>query len=432
MRRTNRWTRREFLRGAAAAAAAPYVMASSVLAGPGRRGANDRINVGCIGVQNMGGNHFRTLLGNPGVQVVAICDVDANIRRSRLDQAVAKYAQRQRSGTFKGPAACSDFRDVLARPDVDAVVVATPDQWHAPMTVAACKAGKDVYVEKPMTLTIREGHAMIAAARRHGRVVQVGTQRRSAGQFRHVCELVRNGRIGKLLRVETMISTRPTAPKPWSPQPVPPELDYDMWLGPAPWAPYTKDRCHYNFRFLRDYSGGEMTNTGAHWFDLAQWGIGADETGPVEIEGRGTHHASGLWDTFSRIHVEWTYANGVKLVCTNSGSNVKFVATEGWIEAYRYRADPPSVLTSRIGPDEIHLYPSRGSHMLNFLDCVRTRKDPAAPVEVGHRTATVCHVGNIAMTLRRKLTWDPVKEEFPGDDEANRMMWRPYRSCWTL
>jgi predicted dehydrogenase len=288
-----------------------------------------------------------------------------------------------------------------------------------------------VYVEKPMTLTLREGRAMIRAVRRHRRILQVGTQRRSSSNWRFACELVRNGRIGRLLRVETGIPTRPGEVMAWRPEPVPPELDYDLWLGPAPWAPYTTNRCHYNFRFIRDYSGGEMTNTGAHWFDIAQWGIGADETGPVEVQGTGAYHREGLWDSFHHVHVEWTYANGVKLLCTNTGS-VKFVGTEGWVQGDARQAEPASILKSTIGPDEIHLYPSRGSHMLNFLDCVRTRAEPAAPVEVGHRTAAVCHTGNIAMTLGRKLKWDPVREEFPGDEEANRMMWRPYRSPWHL
>jgi predicted dehydrogenase len=432
MGRKMRMTRRALLKGAATAAVgAPYVVPSSVLAAPSRRGANDRINVASIGIRNMGGGHLRTLLGNPDAQVVAICDVDEKIRTAGLQRALKAYAARKRDGLFKGTDGYNDFRDVMARGDIDAVVVAVPDQWHAPIAVAACRAGKDVYVEKPMTLTLREGRAMIRAVRRHRRILQVGTQRRSSSNWRFACELVRNGRIGRLLRVETGIPTRPGEVMAWRPEPVPPELDYDLWLGPAPWAPYTTNRCHYNFRFIRDYSGGEMTNTGAHWFDIAQWGIGADETGPVEVQGTGAYHREGLWDSFHHVHVEWTYANGVKLLCTNTGS-VKFVGTEGWVQGDARQAEPASILKSTIGPDEIHLYPSRGSHMLNFLDCVRTRAEPAAPVEVGHRTAAVCHTGNIAMTLGRKLKWDPVREEFPGDEEANRMMWRPYRSPWHL
>ena len=426
MRTPHRPGRRRFLKGALAAAAAPYVITSGALAAPGRRGANDRINIASVGIRNMGGGHLKALLGNGDVRVVAVCDVDSKIRQDGLDRAKAAY------GDAKVTEGYGDFRHVLARDDVDAVVVAVPDHWHAPISIAACQAGKDVYCEKPMTLTVREGRAMVDAVRRHGRVFQAGTQRRSDSNWRFACELVRNGRIGDLVKVETSVSTRPDKVMDWRPEPVPPELDYEMWLGPAPWRPYTKNRCHYNFRFIRDYSGGEMTNTGAHWFDVAQWGIGADETGPVEVEAAGRRHGEGLWDTFHHIHVEWTYASRAKLICTNSGPAVKFTGAEGWISGDARQAEPASILTSAIGPNDIRLYRTSRGHMGTFLHCMRTREDPSAPVEVGHRSATVCHIGNIAMTLQRKLTWDPVKEEFPGDDEANRLLWRPYRPPWRL
>ena len=422
----HRLGRRRLLKSALAAAAAPYVVGSGALAAPGRRGANDRINIGSIGIRNMGGGHLKALVRNGDVRVVAVCDVDSKIRQSGLASAKAAY------GDAKVTEGYGDFRDVLARDDVDAVVIAVPDHWHAAMSIAACRAGKDVYCEKPMTLTVREGRAMVDAVRRHGRVFQTGMQRRSDSNWRFACELVRNKRIGELVKVETSISTRPDRVMDWQAEPVPPELDYEMWLGPAPWQPYTKNRCHYNFRFIRDYSGGEMTNTGAHWFDIAQWGIGADETGPVEVEGSGRYHAEGLWDTFHHIHVEWTYASRVKLICTNSGPAVTFTGTEGWVSGDGRSAEPASILTSAIGANDIRLYRTSRGHMGTFLHCMRTREDPSAPVEVGHRTATVCHIGNIAMTLQRKLTWDPVKEEFPDDDEANRLLWRPYRQPWRL
>ena len=432
MRVRKRVTRRGFLKGlAAGAAGAPYVLTSPVLAAPGRRGANDRIQIANIGVRNMGGGHLKTLLGDPNVQVVAVCDVDRKIREAGVKRAEAAYAQRTRAGAFRGTVGCNDFRAVMAREDIDAVVIATPDQWHAPLSVAAMESGKDVYVEKPMTLTIEEGRVMAQVAERYGRVLQVGSQRRSGSRNRRACELVRNGRIGKLLRVECGVPIRPAGALSWKPQPPPPELDYDLWLGPAPWQPYHPMRCHYNFRFVRDYSGGEMTNFGAHYFDIAQWGIGADGSGPVEIVGKGEYHAEGLWDTFHHVHVEYTYAGGEKLLVRNGGGT-RFVGTEGWIDADSLRCRPASIATSRIGPDGIHLYRSDGSHMGNFLRCMRTRQRTAATVEIGHRSATVCHLGNLAMILQRKLTWDPVKEEFPGDDEANRMRWRPYRSPWHL
>jgi predicted dehydrogenase len=423
-------TRREFLKGAAVAAvAAPYVIASPARLG---RGANDRINVACIGVKNKGGGHLRALLGREDVQVVAVCDVDRKVRQGALEQAKRAYGDGRRSGTFRGTAGYNDFRRVMARDDVDAVVIATPDHTHALISLAAIRAGKDVFVEKPMTLTVREGRVMVEAVRRYGRVLQVGSQRRSSGRHRFACELVRNGRIGRLLRVETHIPVRPASPQPWSPEPVPDGFDYELWLAPAPWKPYTTRRCHYNFRFIRDYSGGEMTNFGAHFFDVGQWGIGADETGPVAVEGAGQRHATGLYDTFHHVRVEWTYADGVKMGCTTPGKGTKFIGTEGWIDADSLTAEPESILTSKIGPNEIHLYRARTGHMGNFLECVRTRREPSAPVETGHRSATVCHIGNIAMELGRRLRWDPAREEFPGDDEANRLTWRPYRSPWRL
>ena len=432
-KRHKRVTRRRFLRGTAAAAlGTPYVVTSSALGAGGVASASERITVACIGVRNKGGGHLRTLLGNASVQVVAVCDVDRTVRRQALNRAEGAYAKRAAGGSFKGVAAFNDFREVCARDDIDAVVVATPDQTHAPIGVAAMRAGKDLYVEKPLTLTIREGRIMAETARLYGRVVQVGSQRRSSRRHCFVCELVRNGRIGKLLRVETKIPIRPAQPMPWSPEPVPDGLDYDLWLGPAPFAPYTRNRGHYNFRFVRDYSGGEMTNFGAHYFDIAQWGIGADDSGPVEVEGTGRRWSAGLWDTFHHVHVEWTYANGVKLVCDNAGGETKFIGTDGWIEADSLRAEPESILSSKIGENETRLYRVTGSHMLNFLECVRTRRTPSASVEIGHRSAAVCHMGNIAMTLGRKLRWDPAGEEFPDDAEANRMTWRPYRAPWTL
>ena len=426
-------TRRGFLRGTAAAAVgAPYVLTSAALGAAGIAAASERIAVACIGVRNKGGGHLKALLGNGSAQVVAVCDVDERVRRQALNRARGAYAGRSPGGTFDGIEGCGDFRDVCGRGDVDAVVVATPDHTHAVISVAAMKAGKDVYVEKPMTRTIPEGRVMADVARRRQRVVQVGSQRRSSRRHCFVCELVRNGRIGKLLRVETSLPIRPAQPMPWSPEPVPKGFDYDLWLGPAPWRPHTRSRCHYNFRFVRDHSGGEMTNFGAHWFDLAQWGIGADDGGPVEVEGTGRSWPTGLWNTFHHVHVEWTYANGVKLIATSGAGGTRFIGTDGWVDADGRAAQPESILRSEIGPDETRLYRVATSHLVHWLDCIRTREEPSASVETGHRTATVCHLGNLAMVLGRRLRWDPVREEFPGDDEANRLTRRPYRSPWTL
>ena len=369
---------------------------------------------------------------------MAVCDVDAKhceAARAKIDAMSGK----------RGCAAYGDFREVLARDDVDAVVVATPDHWHVPIAAAAIKAGKAVYVEKPLSVAIREGRILADLVARYGAILQVGSQQRSPEyeKFTRACELVRNGRIGRLQTVKVEIVTRPGSEKPWAPQPVPKELDYEMWLGPAPWAPYHKDRCHYNFRFVSDYSGGDVTNWGAHHLDIAQWAIGADASGPLEVEGRGKRLTTGLHDVFYDVNVDFTFPDGVKVELRSGGEdvgtgNVRLVGTEGWILVSRERMDaqPKTLLTSRIKPDEIHLAPAGGAttHMGIWLDCVRARnaKGLNAPVEVSHRSATLCHLANMAMELGRKLKWDAAREQCIDDDEANRMTWRAMREPWRL
>jgi len=416
------------MRAAAATIAAPYVVPSSVF---GATAPSNRITFGCIGVGGQGSGHLGNLIGNNEAQVLAVCEVDTGRRekaRARVEQA---YAARSPSGSYQGCVGYNDFRELLARKDIDAVTVVTPDHWHALISIAAMKAGKDVYCEKPLTLTIAEGRAIADVQKRYGRIFQTGAQRRSSPRCRRACELVRNGFIGKLLRVEVGVGLRPTAPCLDKPEPVPPGFDYDMWLGPAPWAPYTTKRCHYNFRFVRDYSGGEMTNFGAHFLDLAQWGIGADDSGPVEIEGKGEYFADGIWDTFAKVNITYTYANGVKLICTSNRHGCRFFGTEGWVDGDTGATEPKSIATAVIPPGGVRLYESN-SHMGNFLACIRSRRPTVSPAEVGHRTCTVCHLGNIAMTLERPLKWDPVKERFVNDPEADRLLYRPMRGPWHL
>jgi predicted dehydrogenase len=429
----SRLTRRGFLKGAAGIAlAAPYIASAASLGAGPRLSPSERIHVGCIGVGNQGGGHLGGLVKNGEAQVVAVCDVDAARRDAAANLANKTYADEFKSASYHGCDGYNDFREVLGRPDVDAVVVTTPDHWHAPIAIAAARAGKDIYCEKPMTLTIADGRAMVEAVRRYGRVFQTGSQRRSQAEIRHMCELVRNGRLGRLHTVRVTIATNnKTCPPTWSAEPVPPGFDYDLWLGPAPSEPYHALRCHYTFRFILDYSGGQMTNWGAHYIDVAQWGIGADDSGPVEIEGRAEWPRQGLFNTATRVDFTCTYANGVKLVGTTGPGHTRFEGTKGWISEGR-EAEPKSLLQSAIAPGELHLYEARGGHMGNFLECVRKRQDPSAPVEVGHRSATVCHLGNIAMLLGRKLRWDPAAEKFVNDDEANRMISRPMRAPWRL
>jgi predicted dehydrogenase len=426
-------TRRAFLRGASATAlAAPAIVSARSLGAEGARAASDRVGVASIGINNMGGNHLRGLVRNGDVQMVALCDVDYNVLEAAAKTADQAYAERKRSGTFTGCFQARDFREVLDRPDVDAVVIAVPDHWHIAIATAACEAGKDVYCEKPLTLTIEQGKKMIRTVRRTGRVFQTGTQRRSWATARHICELVRNGRLGKVQRMTCGVGGWNRRCEPtWTPEPVPPELDYDMWLGPAPWEPYHHLRCHYSFRFIMDYSGGQLTNNGAHWADIGQWALGADGSGPVEVEGTCEWPESGLFTVPRNINVTATYANGAQVNFRDSGGSPTFYGTEGWVSLDN-KADPPGLLNSVIGADEVRLYRSRGNHMDNFLECVRTRREPAAPVEVGHRSATVCHLGVIAMRLGRKVRWDPAAERFPDDAEAERLADRAMRAPWQV
>jgi len=422
-------TRRSFLQGAAAGClAAPWVMTSGTSNAGQLAAPSDRITTALIG---SGGRGQQIIAG--ASPVLAVCDVDAKHRETAREHINARAGNRD-------CVAYGDYRDVLARGDIDAVVIATPDHWHAVIAAEAVRAGKAVYLEKPLSLTIREGRLLADVVRRYRGILQVGSQQRSDEKFIRACELVRNGRIGQLQSVTVEIPTRSGSDKPWSPQPVPPELDYDMWLGPAPWAPYHHDRCHYQFRFITDYSGGDVTNWGAHQLDIAQWGIGADRSGPVEVRGYGKRNATGLHDVFYDVHVDYTYTNGVQLHLRSGGNGVRFQGADGWVYVSRSRldAEPKSLLTSRIGPDEIHLARppegSGGTHMGVWFHTIRTRNTQQlnAPVEIGHRSATLCHLANIAMTLGRGLQWDPEEERFSDDEQANRMTWRPMRQPWRI
>jgi len=414
-------SRRNFLKGGATAVAVPMIVPASVF---GATAPNNRIVMGSIGVGGQGTGNMKGFMAKKDAQVVALCDVDRAHREKA--NAVAK---------LPASALYNDFRELLARGDIDAVCVSTPDHWHAIASIAAMKAGKDVYCEKPLTLTIAEGRAMVRTARRYGRILQTGSQQRSDAKFRQACEIVRNGLIGDLKTVYVDIpGNNRQNPIGWKPEPVPEGFDYDFWLGRAPWAPYHHMRCHYTFRFILDYSGGQMTNWGAHYLDIAQWGLGADDSGPVRIKGKGKFPKEGLFTTAVEADIEYTYANGVKLILHQGrGGNTRFVGTQGYVSVNRSRieAEPKSVLDFRPGPNDVRLYRSN-DHKQNFLDCVRTRKEPVCPPEVGHRSASVCHLGNISMLLDRELQWDPRRERFIGDSEAQGMVSRAIRAPWRL
>jgi predicted dehydrogenase len=408
-------------------------------------GANppsNRITVGCIGVGRMGLGDLREIMGFKQAQIIAVCDVDSKRAKHAQQLVENHYAVQRQNGTYKGCANCGDFRDLVARKDIDAVSIVTPDHWHALPALAAAKAGKDIFLQKPLTLTIEEGRLLSNTVRRYGRIFQVGSQQRSESNFRFGCELVRNGRIGKLKTVKVGFGTDPaTGPQP--PMPVPEGLDYNMWLGPAPWAQYSEMRVHPQKDYGRpgwlrisDYGSGMITGWGSHHNDIAQWGMGTEYTGPIEIKGQAEYPNDGLWDVHGAFSIEYTYANGVKVICADTGKNkqgILFEGTEGWVYVKRGHIDanPKPLLTSTIGPDEIHLYKSN-DHKANFLGCIKTRNETVAPVEVGHRSCTVCLLGEIAMRLGKKLKWDPERERFTNDDQANRMLSRPMRSPWHL
>ena len=431
--------RRKFLTRAAGisagAIAAPYFVRASALGAGDTIAPSDRITMGCIG-NGSRGKHVLTkeLLENSKAQVLATCDV-ARWRQHEARDAVNQKQGNQDCTTY------DDFRELLARSDLDAVMISTPDHWHTPIAIAAARAGKDIYLEKPVSTTVAEGRALADTVRQYGRVFTTATINRSYPAARRAVELVRNGRIGKLHTIDVVLPSSKGIeetnaeigiPKP---EPIPDGFDYDMWLGPAPWVPYNGNRVFWMFRYCSDYSGGYMTDWGAHTLDLAQWGNGTQLSGPVEIEGQGYRPPTGLYDVHTRFDVTYKYDNGVKVVVKDGDQHIRFVGTDGWVEfgtsPTDFDASSEEIKNSEIGPDEIHLYRSE-DHTDNFLTCVRNRAETAAPVEVAHRSATMCHLGIIAMDVGKKLKWDSDAERFTNSETANRMLAKSMRSPWTL
>lgn len=427
-------TRRQFVRGAAATAfVAPYIVPSLSSSAAARPAPSNRITMAQIGCGGMGRGDLHNFLQADEVQVLAVCDVDTEHREAARRAVEERYAANTAHGVYRGCDAYNDFREVLARDDIDAIVQSTPDHWHALIITGAARAGKDIYGQKPLSLTINQGRVMSDAVRRYGCIFQTGSQQRSNDRFRFACELVRNGRIGKVHTVTCGLPTTPTRDNP-PPSPVPEGFDYDMWLGPAPSAPYCEGRTHWNFRWILDYSGGQVTDWGAHHIDIAHWGLGLMNTGPVEVEGKGEFPADGLWNAATNYRFTCTYKSGVRIVVTNSFENgVKWEGPDGWVFVSRGRIDahPKSLLEEKFGPREVHL-PRSTDHYRHFLECVKTRREPIAPIEQAHRTITVAHLGNIAMLLGRKVRWNPDREQFINDAQAQRMTDRAMREPWRL
>ncbi|MDG2521129.1 Gfo/Idh/MocA family oxidoreductase [Caulobacter segnis] len=447
--------RRLLIQGLGAAALGfPAIVPSTVF---GENAPSNRINVGVIGAGRIARIHdMPETWKYDHAQVLAVCDVDS--KRVEAGKALVNETYSKKLGRpWDGAVGYGDYRQMLASKDIDAVIIATPDHQHAIPTVHAVRAGKDVYLQKPAALTIAEGRYLSDAVAATDRIVQIGSQQRSLNpwpQFHRACELVRNGRIGELKHVEVGLPGDPSGPE--APQmPVPPNLDYDAWLGSTPEAYYTEMRVHPQASFDRpgwlrceQFGAGMITGWGAHHVDTAHWGMDMEHSGPVEVWGSAQFPTSGLWDVHGTFLTHARYANGVTMDISGDFPNgVKFIGTKGWIFVTRdggvtasdpaagaakgLTASDPKILTSVIGPNEVRLYRSKEQHG-NWLDSIRTRKPPAAPVELGHRATSTCLVHHAAMKLKRPLKWDPKAERFIGDDEANALLSRPQRKGYSF
>jgi predicted dehydrogenase len=455
-RRTHTTTRRDFLATAGKGlllAGFPAIVPASVF---GVNAPSNRINVGAIGTGRISRGHdLPGIWKYDAARIMAVCDLDSHRVRDAVTL-VNGYYTRKTGKPYDGVTGYAQYRDLLANKDVDAVVISTPDHWHALIAMDAVAAGKDVYLQKPASLTIAEGRALSDAVRRTDRIFQIGSQQRSTPQFRYAAELVRNGRIGRLTAVEVGLPGDPAGDEE-PVMPVPANLNYDMWLGSTPLVPYTEKRVHPQTGYGRpgwlrceQFGAGMITGWGAHHIDSAHWGMGTELTGPVEVWGSAEFPAKGLWNVHGPFKTEALYADGVRMTVSGDFPNgIKFIGTDGWIFVSRgnetvtasdpvarlkdpqaLAASDPTILTSVIGPNEIHLYESKDHHG-NWLDCIKSRQPPIAPVEVSHRACSACLLHHIAMKAKRKLFWDPVRERFRNDAAANALLSRPQRPPYT-
>lgn len=444
-------SRRQFLKtaGALAAGAAvgPMILPRSIF---GANAPSNRITMGFIGMGRQA--HAANVPGFielPEVQIVAVCDVDSWRLDAAKKQAEDYYAKKSPGGTYKGCATFKDFRELLARRDIDAVMISSPDHWHAPIAIAALKAGKDVSLEKPITRYIHEGRIIAGLALKHKRVFRVDSEFRSLEPMHRAAELVRNGRIGKLHTMRTGSPREGFPPESEDVTPVPADLDYDLWLGPAPQVPYIQKRVHaprdLNSRpgWMRnlDYCDGMITNWGTHLNDIAQWGANTERTGPVEIKATGKFHDGKVWNVLESFEAWYRFANGIELFYQMGEPHVRFEGDKGWIQVNyiadklhpdRLQASDPAILKEKIGPEEIH-FPLK-SEKQDFIDAVICRGQTLEDAEVGQRTTSLCHLAHICIQLGGvKLRWNPEKERFPDNDDANKLINRPpMRAPWKL
>jgi len=427
-------SRRTFLKQASqttcAALGLPYMVRASALGKPGITPPSGRITVGAIGIGDQGTRDLKGFLELPDVRIIAVCDVNRQARRRGQKLVNDKY----------GNSDCHvyhDYRQMLQRKDMDAVSVVTPYHWHSLMGLAAARAGKDIFMEKPIALSLQEGKMLRETVNRYTRVFQLGTQQRSNSSFRLACELVLNGRIGEVHTIKVGTSHGLTTPNQPA-MPIPDWLDYDRWVGPASWSPYTENKMQRGFHEnISDYSLGMIHCWGIHHLDIAQWGSGNEHTGPAEIEGTGTFPTDGLCDCLLDWDVNMKFTNGVTVNFTDSQKNehgIRFEGDEGWLFVNRrtLTAEPKSLLKEQIGTDE-HRLPVSNNHFQNFLDAVRTRQRPVSPIDVAVRSDTLCHLSYIAVVLGCQLRWDPVQERVIGNDRANQLLaTRSMRSPWHL
>ncbi|HAR65251.1 MAG TPA: gfo/Idh/MocA family oxidoreductase [Lentisphaeria bacterium] len=439
MKKKNNVTRRSFLKqsvtAAGAAWAGPMVLRAETLGNAAKAAANSRIGIGFIGTGLIAKGHLKSFASMKEVQAVAACDV----RQSKLDSALKILKGKGATSVMATP----HYEEVLDNPDVDIVCIATPDHWHAAIAIAAMKAGKDVYVEKPMTLTIEEGKAVLAAEQKYGRIVQVGSQQRSSVYFRKAAELVRNGMIGDVKEIYAQLGRMPQPPQNAPVKPVPDGLDYDLWLGPAPFHDYTDHRTLSKYgggwRCYWDYGNRKFGDWGAHHYDIIQWALGRDDTGPVEFipkgyEGSGYHHyryADGT--TVWRDRKPPRGQESVAEEKPKKEPSIRFIGSEGEVHASRVMFDtlPKELRRHRFTENDIQLYESK-NHRQNFVDSVVSRKPPICPASVGHRTGTICQLAGIAERLGRPIKWDPNAEQIVGDSEAKAMQDRPRREGYEL
>lgn len=426
-------SRRDFLKNAGLGIAAFSIVPRFVLGGNGYTAPSDKITIGFIG-----NGKQCTILGNPflelnDVQIVANSDVDS-IKRTKFKEFVEnKYAEINDASSYKGCTAYHEYEEIIARDDIDAVIVCTPDHWHAKPAIEAMNAGKDLYCEKPLSLTVAEGRAMVNAARKNQRVTQTGSMQRSWGNFRKACEIVRNGYLGEIKEVKVNVGD-PAVPYDLPAQPIPKSLDWDRWLGPAffeeyndtlappfPWNNYPM------WRRYKEFAGGILCDWGAHMFDIAQWGLGMDDSGPVELIPPSDKNATrGL---------VFNYSNGIKMVHEDFGRGfaVRFIGTEGTLDISRDFFEPSdsSLITHEISDSETKLYRTDNFYQ-DWIDAIKNRSKPVCDFEIGHRSATICNIANIAYEIGRPLHWNPETEQFKNDAYANSMLSREYRKGYNL